>query len=438
MNINIFFKKLKKHKILDAEYRINRYNNFSCNVFDDKLDNYSVSNTSNCNIDAIIDNKLSVINFDKEINKINQDVIKNLINNAKYINKKDGEIYKKKCKYKYFPCFNSELQKIKNKEKIDLIFRINDQIKKFSNYIKKIEINYSETTIENEYINSHNINLKEKSNIFNISSTIVVTDGKKTKIGSLKFSDNILSNFNLKKYVNQLCEYSIKKLNNCSIKSGKYDVVLSPKIVNILTYYYTTQLNAENIIKKTSWFTDKLNKQVANKKVNIIDTPLEKTLNFTSFDDQGVPTKNKFLIKNGILKTYLHNLSTAKSFKTSSTGHAYLYNSKMTIKPHNVHLKAGKISLKNIIKNIKNGIYITSLEGLHVGINIENGDFSLKAEGFKIINGKIDKFIDMMTINYNLYEIFKNVEYISKNVEYIHKKKAPGIFLKNQCFISCE
>lgn len=438
MKINIFSKIFKKYNILDVEYHINKCNNFSFNVFDNKLDNYSVSNTSNCNINAIIDGKLSVINFDKEINKIDQNIIEKLIDNAKYINKKDGMIYKKKCKYKSFPCFNNELQKIKNKEKINLIFKINDQIKKFSNYIKKIEVNYNETTIENEYANSYNINLKKKYNIFNINSTIVITDGKNTKTESIKFSDNILSNFNLKKYVHQLCKNSIKKLNNCLIKSGKYDVILSPKTVNILTYYYASQLNAENILKKISWFTDKINTQVANKKVNIVDTPLEKTLNFTPFDDQGVPTKNKFLIKNGVLKTYLHNLSTAKIFKTTPTGHAYLYNSKITIKPHNIHLKPGKISLKKIIKNIKNGVYITSLEGLHVGINIENGDFSLKAEGFKIINGKIDKFIDMMTINYNLYKIFKNIDCISKNIEYTHKKKAPGIFLKNQCFISCE
>ena len=438
MNINDLFLKLKKYNIFDVEYRNNYCKNFSCTIFDDKLENYCVNNTNNCNINAIINGKLSVINFDKKINNFNiKNIAENLINNAKYITKNDELIYKKKRKYKKFLCFNNKLQKINNKEKIKLIFKINEQIKKFSKNIKKIEVNYNETIGETIYKNSYNINLKEKYNFFSISSTIVVSDGKNIKTEYLSFNDNDLSQFNIKKYVNQLCKKSLKKLNTCSIKSDKYDVILSPKIVNILTYYYASQQNAEKILKKTSWFTNKINKKVANEKVNIVDTPAEKTLNFTAFDDQGVPTKNKLLIKDGVLKTYLHNLTTAKLFNTSTTGHAFLNNSKMTIKSHNIHLKPGKISFKKIIENIDNGVYITSLEGLHVGINVENGDFSLKAEGFKIENGKIGKFIDMMTINYNLYEIFKNVNCISKNIEYTHKKKYPAIFLKNQCFISC-
>ncbi|MBP5301564.1 MAG: TldD/PmbA family protein [Bacilli bacterium] len=439
MNIKKIFSKFKKNGIFDIEYRQFLHDSLDFNILDDKINNYSVNKLNNCNISSIINKKFSIINFDKTLNNINfKNILSALINSSKYIDKQDGSIYKKKSKYKNFNFFNKQLSKITIKEKQELMFKVNEQIKKVSDKIKRIEISYHETSQKNIYKNTAGIELQQNTNFFTINTSIIVSKDKIIKTNNECFEDNDLNCFNIEKYVKKLCDKALKKLNIGSVHNGVYDVVLSPKIVNLITYYYVSQLNAEKIIKKTSWFTNKIKTKIANEKITIIDKPLEQDMNFVPFDDQGVPTKNKILIKNGILKTYLHNLTTSKIFKVQPTGHAYLMNSKMSIKPHNVYLKPGKITIDNIIKTIKNGIYITELDGLHVGINVENGDFSLKAEGFEIKNGKIEKFIDMMTITYNLYKIFEHADEISRNIEYYHKKFSPCLLLKKKCFISCD
>lgn len=67
----------------------------------------------------------------------------------------------------------------------------------------------------------------------------------------------------------------------------------------------------------------------------------------------------------------------------------------------------------------------------------ETGDFSLKSSGFIIKNSKIDKHINMMVINSNLYDIFKNIVEILKNIEYSKNFFALCIYL-DKIFISCK
>ena len=63
MNINDLFLKLKKYNIFDVEYRNNYCKNFSCTIFDDKLENYCVNNTNNCKKANSIYYEVKIVEF---------------------------------------------------------------------------------------------------------------------------------------------------------------------------------------------------------------------------------------------------------------------------------------------------------------------------------------------------------------------------------------
>jgi len=431
MNAKKLFIKLKDRGINEAEYRYAVTTSFSCEVFHGELNNYSTNKTSSLNIDAVIKNKLAMINTEKISNKFIDEIISNLFESAKYTSKTDAFIYNKINKYKKYNHYNKELKNVPTEEKIRLVFEIEKRLKEKDNRIQDVQAGYEETERIHEYQNTYGIKIKEKTNQYSFGAFVIIKDNNETKSEFTSFIDNDFSKFNLDTFIEKAYSNAVKKLNPITLDSGKYNVIFSPEATAILLENYVSQLNAELILKNSSWFKDKVNTLVANKKVSILETPLKRDINFSNADDQGVPTVNRYLIKKGLLLTYLHNLETAKAFNVEPTGHASLTGSKIGISAHAaLHLKPGRLSKDELITKVNNGIYIKDLSGIHAGMNAQNGDFSLKTEGFLIENGKLTKPIDMMTVSGNLFEIFKSIKNISENIEYIQNGfYSPCIYL---------
>ncbi len=433
MNAKTFFLKLKKKKINDAEYRCITSSAFSLEVFKGELNNYTTHTTSLITVDAIIDGKLVMSTTENLSNESIDKLIEDLIETSKYTHKKGALIYKKKSKYEQYEHFNNKLGTYPIKKKIDTIFEIEKRLKKADKRFTEIQVGYDEKEVSHEYQNTSGIKTTNKYNYYVFSAEIVIKENDETKVHNEMFINNDFAKFNIDEFVKEATKHALKKLHPVQLKSKKYNVIFAPEVTAELLSSYVSQLNAELVLKNSSWFKNKLNKNVASPLVTIFESPLKHTIDFVNSDDQGVPTQNIDLIKNGKLKTYLHNLETAKAFKVQSNGHASLTGSKIGIGAHAaLFLKPGKLRRRDFFNKIKNGIYINHLEGLHAGMNAQNGNFSLKCEGMILENGKITKPLDMMTISDNLFNIFKNVKDISKNVEYIKSDVfAPCIYLNN-------
>ena len=416
MNVKKLFAKLNEKNIFDIEYRYASNSTFSCGVFRHELSNYSASTSTIINIDAVIDHKLAMVTTENTSNNNIDNIVNQLLESAKYTNKADAEIFKEKRRYRHYNSFNKELENVPHQKKIDLLFKIEEKLKALDKRIEEVEVGYEESFTQALYQNTANIKLKSKKNSYSFLASVVINDNNDKKTEFLVFTDNDFNKFNIDNFVKELYEKIIKKLNPVNIETKKYKTVFDPEVVDTLLEFYIGQLSAESVLKNSSWFKDKINTQVANKRVTILETPLKKDPDFTGFDIQGVPCENRALIKKGILLTYLHNLETARKFNVAPTGNASISGSKIGIKPGPIHLKPGKFTKDELIVKVGNGVYITSLEGLHAGMNAQSGDFSLKAEGFVIKDGKLDRFINMMTVNSNLFEIFNNIKAISENI----------------------
>ena len=74
----------------------------------------------------------------------------------------------------------------------------------------------------------------------------------------------------------------------------------------------------------------------------------------------------------------------------------------------NLYLEKGKLSVDELIGDIKSGLFITDLIGF--GINGVTGDYSRGAAGFLIENGEIVGPVSEITIASNLIEMFATLE----------------------------
>ena len=98
--------------------------------------------------------------------------------------------------------------------------------------------------------------------------------------------------------------------------------------------------------------------------------------------------------------------STGNGFKAGLTG-------SVKTATTNFYLAKGGISQEELFSQMGNGLFITSLMGLHSGCNAVSGDFSLSAEGFRVENGKLGQPVEQITIAGNFYHLLEAVEEIA-------------------------
>jgi PmbA protein len=180
---------------------------------------------------------------------------------------------------------------------------------------------------------------------------------------------------------------------------------------------YIGSADAEEVQKQSSLFIGKLNQKVASKKVTIEDRPLDKSLFARWFDDEGVATYNKAIIKNGVLQTYLFNLTTAAKAGTTTTGNGYQGGNKISTSPAYLVMKPGKKTQEELFAEVGNGVYITDVMGLHAGLNPQSGNFSLQSTGYLIKDGKKDRALDIITVSGNLMSVFMDIVEVGNDVK---------------------
>jgi PmbA protein len=216
---------------------------------------------------------------------------------------------------------------------------------------------------------------------------------------------------------------------------GVYDVVFDPLIFGSIIGQWAGMASAFNVLVQMSVFVDKLGKKVGPKTVTLKDNPAAYSVSQRVFDDEGVPTKGNVFIDHGVLKTYLHNTSTARIFKAKTTGNAGL----VAPGPWNVEMEPGDMSKDELFEDVDNGLYLTNTWYTRFQ-NQAKGDFStIPRDGiFLIEKGRIKQSLKDLRISDNVLTMLGNVAGISKERQHVHwwmeadpPSLSPYVLIKN-------
>ncbi len=158
--------------------------------------------------------------------------------------------------------------------------------------------------------------------------------------------------------VKKAFEYASQRLPKRKVEPGEKTVILSPMILSNLTDYIADASTATALDMGLSFLAKyKKGDQVGSESFTLLDSPLYEQMPYTSrFDDEGMPTKNKPIFKNGSLKNILHNTKTAEKRGEKSTGNAGW------ISPHpwNLIVQPGDSSQEEMIAETRDGLLITN------------------------------------------------------------------------------
>jgi PmbA protein len=198
---------------------------------------------------------------------------------------------------------------------------------------------------------------------------------------------------------------------------GKYDVIFDPLFFGSMLGTWGSMASAYSVMIQLSIFVNKIGQKVASDLVTLRDKPADYSVHNRTFDDEGFPAQENVFINKGVLKTYLHNTSTAVKFKTKTTGNAGL----VQPTPWNIEMDAGDMSKNELFNQVKKGIYLTNTWYTRFQ-NYATGDFStIPRDGiFLIEHGKIKESWKDLRLSDNILRILKQISGLSKERQHVH------------------
>jgi PmbA protein len=193
--------------------------------------------------------------------------------------------------------------------------------------------------------------------------------------------------------------FAIERLNPKKASNGRVPVIYDRRASGGLLGHLAGAINGRGVARGTSFLKDKMGQQIFAKGIRIVDNPHRKRgLGSRPFDGEGLPTKRRAVIDDGVLTTWFLDLASARQLKLKPSGNG---------SPSNLYLEKGKLSPDELMSDIKSGLYITDLIGQ--GVNGVTGDYSRGASGFWIENGKKAWPVSGLTVAGNLKDMFLNL-----------------------------
>jgi PmbA protein len=204
-------------------------------------------------------------------------------------------------------------------------------------------------------------------------------------------------------------ERAVSRLNPTRPKTGKMPVVYDPRVANSLVSHLSGAINGAGVARGTSFLKDRMGERLFRAGIFIHDDPRRvRGGRSGTFDAEGVPTRGRAFIEDGVLTSWVLDGRSARQLGLRTTGHA----SRGTGGPPgpsatNLYMAAGKATPAELMADIEEGVYLTELIGM--GINGMTGDYSRGAAGFMIRNGALAEPVAEITVAGNLLDMFASL-----------------------------
>ena len=221
-------------------------------------------------------------------------------------------------------------------------------------------------------------------------------------------------------------ERAVARLNPRKVETTKVPIIYDQRVSSSLIGHLASAINGSAVARKTSFLKDKRGERLFREGIRVIDDPLRKRgQRSRPFDGEGVAGQRLALIEDGVLMTWLLDSATARELGLTTTGHASRgVSSAPSPGATNLYLEAGTMSPDELMADIGEGFYVTSLIGM--GVNQVTGDYSRGASGFWIENGKPTYPVSEVTIAGNLVDMFAKLTPAS-DLEFKYAVNAPTV-----------
>ena len=203
-------------------------------------------------------------------------------------------------------------------------------------------------------------------------------------------------------------------------KGGEMPVVMAAGDSGILLHEaighaFEADFNRKNI----SIFSDQLGKKICNQNINVVDDgTVNQARGSINFDDEGIAGQKTYIVKDGILESFLHDRISAKHYGVNPTGNGRRESFRCMPLPRMrvTYMENGEMDEKDIISSVKQGIYVDNFTNGQVQIGAGDFTFFVKT-GYLIENGQLTQPIKDINIIGNGPQALADINMIANNLK---------------------
>jgi len=220
---------------------------------------------------------------------------------------------------------------------------------------------------------------------------------------------------------------ALRRLGARKVKTQQVPVIFDPLVATSILEHIFEGVNGDSVYRGASFLAGRLGQKIAASDVNVIDDgTIIGGFGTSPFDGEGIPTRRTVVIENGVLSSYLLNTYTAKKLGLQTTANASRgLAGTPGIGPGNYFLQPGPRTPRQLIADVKEGLYVTEFLGM--GVNLVTGDYSRGASGLWISGGELTYPVEEITVAGNLKGMFLNISEIASDLEFRGAVASPTI-----------
>jgi PmbA protein len=201
---------------------------------------------------------------------------------------------------------------------------------------------------------------------------------------------------------------TLRRLGARQVPTCEAPVLFAPEMAVGLVGHLVAAISGGALYRNTSFLKDHAGKQVFPGWMTIAERPhIPRAPSSTAFDAEGVATRDRDIIANGVLTGYVLGSYSARRLGLETTGNAGGV--------HNLVVEPGGLSAPELMRQMGTGLLVTELMGQ--GVSIVTGDYSRGAAGFWVENGEIAYPVDEVTIAGKLQDMFMGIEAVGSDVD---------------------
>ena len=310
------------------------------------------------------------------------------------------------------------------KEKTPYLQKLNDKIFSLDKRVQKVSASLSDSTSHILFCNSEGVSYYDYRPMVTLSAVCIMEENGRFENSyaakAYRKGFEFLSDDTIDIIAREAVENTAILFKAIKPKGGEMPVVMGSGGSGILLHEaighaFEADFNRKNI----SIFSEQLNKKICNEHINVVD---DGTIPFNrgsiNIDDEGTYGQKTYIVKEGILTSYLHDRISAKHYGIPSTGNGRRESFRNMPMPRMraTYMEAGNVTESDIIASVKRGIFVDKFTNGQVQIGAGDFTFFVKS-GYLIENGKLTQPIKDINIIGNGPKALADITMVADNAK---------------------
>lgn len=308
------------------------------------------------------------------------------------------------------------------KDKIPYLQKLNNKVFSLDKRVQKVNASLNDQTSHILFCNSEGVTYYDYRPMVSLSAVCIMEENGKFENAysarSYRKGFEFLTDDLIDVIAREAVDQTSILFQAVKPKGGEMPVVLGAGGSGIflheaIGHAFEADFNRKNV----SIFSDQLNKKICNEHINVVD---DGTIPFNrgslNIDDDGVEGQKTYIVKDGVLTSYLHDRISAQYYGIPSTGNGRRESFRHVSIPRmrSTYMEAGNMKEEDIIASVKQGIFVDSFTNGQVQIGAGDFTFFVKS-GYLIENGKLTQPIKDVNIIGNGPKALADITMVADN-----------------------